>query len=580
MAVERTVAYFRMSEDKQETSIPQQKAWAERAAVQHHLEIVRAFQDEGIAGDEIGRRTGLQGLIDFCEREARAKRPISAVLVWDQDRFSRADSFATAAILGRLMSCGVTRMITNAQAFDFTDDRQRVFYNLSQDLGKRAYSKAISATVSRTRAEKAALGVWTGSVTPFGYVVGPDGHLALGPAEEVATVAWIYRRYLEGVGLKKIAGELAASGRVPRSRKNRTGWTDDLVHRIVSNPAYKGTLCYNVTTAGKYHRLAGGRVVEYHAPRHASDRVKVVKSDPADVISCDNAHPAIVEPEVWEAAQRQLVAKRTRPGGSRKTEIYPLSGLLYCSECGAVMHGITVVRKRPSGRATWKKYMCSRYLHGGKAKCKHNAVLEADVVESMALVLADHFSDDSAVDDVRRQLQARRHARSKESDTGLKRLRKRVEALGESISRASRNLALAHSEADFRRVSTAIDAWEKEREEVSAQMEELQRQADLDEQQTDQVEEALKQLSELSAVLMSAPPEKVAKVARAMIERVELSFEHGSRPSGRITSICTGGVIHLKDNLGVPTAAEFWLRNSASTSRQRRVSRKRRSIGW
>ena len=64
-----------MSEDTQEASIPEQRQWAERAAPQHRVQIVRAFVDEGIAGDEIARRQGLQDLMSFCEDEGKAGRP-------------------------------------------------------------------------------------------------------------------------------------------------------------------------------------------------------------------------------------------------------------------------------------------------------------------------------------------------------------------------------------------------------------------------------------------------------------------------------------------------------------------------
>jgi len=44
----RAVAYYRMSTDRQEASIPEQRAWAERAAPQNRLTLVRACDDPGI----------------------------------------------------------------------------------------------------------------------------------------------------------------------------------------------------------------------------------------------------------------------------------------------------------------------------------------------------------------------------------------------------------------------------------------------------------------------------------------------------------------------------------------------------
>jgi hypothetical protein len=56
----RAVFYGRMSDDKQENSIPEQKAWGQRAAAALGAEIVRSFQDdgEGRRRDKNGRDAG------------------------------------------------------------------------------------------------------------------------------------------------------------------------------------------------------------------------------------------------------------------------------------------------------------------------------------------------------------------------------------------------------------------------------------------------------------------------------------------------------------------------------------------
>jgi hypothetical protein len=207
-------------------------------------------------------------------------------------------------------------------------------------------------------------------------------------------------------------------------------------------------------------------------------------------------------------------------------------------------------------------------------------VLEADVLGRMAEVLSDHFAGDEALARVRARLEARRQRRAGEAARNTSRQRRRLQALAGQIDRATRNLALAHTEADFRRVSAAIDAWEKERAALAAELEEAERRADAEERQDGLVEQALAELAALGEVLGGAPPGEVARVARAMIERVELAFVHQDLPSGRTRSVCTGGTIHLRDDLGVSRTTGFRLRNSANTSRQRRVRPRRRSTGW
>jgi DNA invertase Pin-like site-specific DNA recombinase len=82
------VAYYRMSTTSQEASVPEQRAWAERAARANGVELVKEFQDDGIPGSEIGRRSGLMDLLAYCEARADTA-PVAAVVVWDADRLSR-----------------------------------------------------------------------------------------------------------------------------------------------------------------------------------------------------------------------------------------------------------------------------------------------------------------------------------------------------------------------------------------------------------------------------------------------------------------------------------------------------------
>src|SRR5262249_34443188 len=159
---------------------------------------------------------------------------------------------------------------------------------------------------------------------------------------------------------------------------------------------------------------------------------KVTRSDPADVIAVEGAHPALIDPETFEAVQRKLAARRSGPVGPRRPDVYPLSGLLFCSGCGAPMYGVTVVKSgtaRTGRRLPWKKHPCSRSLRRGKGACRHNAVLEADVLGRMAEVLTDHFAGDEALARVRARLEERRRLRAGEAARGTSRLRRRLQTL-------------------------------------------------------------------------------------------------------------------------------------------------------
>src|SRR5262249_11968398 len=80
-------ACFRMSTVRQEASIDRQRSQVEPYAQKHGYTIVREYVDEGIAGDEIGKRKDFQRML----RDAQAGH-FKAILCDDKDRFGRFDS--------------------------------------------------------------------------------------------------------------------------------------------------------------------------------------------------------------------------------------------------------------------------------------------------------------------------------------------------------------------------------------------------------------------------------------------------------------------------------------------------------
>src|SRR5262245_40167100 len=184
-----------MSTASQQASIPEQKDWAARAVSQHGVEIVAEFQDDAIAGSEVERRPGLSALLAYCEQRATAEEPLAAVVVWDGDRLSRADSIRTAVVLDRLITAGVSKLLTAEGWIDLDSDVDRLMFNLKQDLSRSAYSKSLSKNVTRSALRRAREGRWVCARPPYAYVVGPDGHLAVADPAMAEAVHWIFVTY-------------------------------------------------------------------------------------------------------------------------------------------------------------------------------------------------------------------------------------------------------------------------------------------------------------------------------------------------------------------------------------------------
>src|SRR5262249_12065271 len=139
----KAVGYYRVSTTKQEASIDEQREWARRAAVSHGLDVLREFADEGIPGSETEKRSGLTDLMRFCEDRG----DISAVGVWDMDRFSRANSIKTNALIDRLQDAGVVRFLTAEGWIDLEEEVDLLMHNVKQDFARAAFSKSIAKNV-------------------------------------------------------------------------------------------------------------------------------------------------------------------------------------------------------------------------------------------------------------------------------------------------------------------------------------------------------------------------------------------------------------------------------------------------
>ena len=91
------VAYLRRSTDKQEQSIDDQRAEIGRYAREHGFQVVGEYTDDAISGTSADKRPGFQRMV--ADAPAGGFR---AVIVWNSDRFSRADAAETAALIAAL----------------------------------------------------------------------------------------------------------------------------------------------------------------------------------------------------------------------------------------------------------------------------------------------------------------------------------------------------------------------------------------------------------------------------------------------------------------------------------------------
>ena len=123
----RCVLYLRMSTDRQDCSIAQQREALVAFASKHDHEIVGEYLDDGISGDKTEKRIGFQAMI----RDA-STGDFDRILCFDQDRFGRFDMIEAGSWIMPLRAAGVSLETIAQGAIDWNDFSGRLTYAVAQ----------------------------------------------------------------------------------------------------------------------------------------------------------------------------------------------------------------------------------------------------------------------------------------------------------------------------------------------------------------------------------------------------------------------------------------------------------------
>jgi DNA invertase Pin-like site-specific DNA recombinase len=562
------VAYYRRSTTKQEASIGEQRDWAARAARTHGVNLLAKFEDDGIPGSEIERRRGLAQMLAWC-----AGHDVKAVVCWDADRLSRADSIKTAAVLDTLMQAGVTRILTHEGWIDLEDDVDRLLYNIRQDVGRAAYAKSMSGNITRSARDRALRGLWVAGRPPYGYRIGDDGRLALGDPAFVETVRWIFRQFATtadscGDICRKLI-EMGAPPAPPRRRKDGTfyggRWQRGVINDILACRTYLGELGWNASTRAKYHRVSGNEVRAVKG-RRRDNRQR--RNAPEDWIVVPDAHPAVIDRETFAACEKKLAATRRGCPGCRNTPLpgggdWVLTGILFCGMCGGRMVGITHRVRYKSTVHVYRRYVCKASQRQSAGTCRMNAVRQEAVLDEVAKLIQESFTDPERLALLRAEVEMQAGQEEEDREAERQQRREALERLDQQIAQGNRNLALLPADR-LPAVVEQVRAWEVERSALARESARLDAAAELHADYAKHVEEALEQVRHLEETIHTAPPDAVRNALAGLVERVTLFFDYGPpRKNGCRPAILTSLEVQLREEAAGLLGAE--LRRSAQS---------------
>jgi site-specific DNA recombinase len=283
-------------------------------------------------------------------------------VVWFKgiSRFNR-DTEESLAMLSKFEALNI-RVISYEENYDSINGSPFLFTIYSAAAEEE--SRKTGIRVSLGNKQKAKSGKWANSTPPFGYKIDKKTKkLKLGDTQEVEIIKQIFNWYVnEKIGTFKIAERLNSEKKFTR---NGNRWSRKTITDILKNRAYIGDIIY-----GKKR---------YKYIKKLNDKGKQIKTIPIDEDDwaiCENAHPAIIEREMFFKAQSILSSRNV--GQTFKHVKYPLTGLLKCGKCGEGM----VCQKRSNGKKEYRYYICKTYHKFGRAACSQ-ANINAEKIENL-----------------------------------------------------------------------------------------------------------------------------------------------------------------------------------------------------
>ena len=174
-------------------------------------------------------------------------------------------------------------------------------------------------------------------ISALGFDVDPATKKYVINEDEAKIIRIIFDKYSNGIGYVQILDYLN-----PMGYKTKFGkpFAKNSLNTILKNEKYIGTYTYNK----KVEKDAMGR-------RNAKLKPK------EEWIIIPNGIPAIVDEDVFKEVQIKMQENLKHGGRHKAKEIYLLSGLLFCGECGSRMYGNS--RKCGRNKSLYVSYKCS-----------------------------------------------------------------------------------------------------------------------------------------------------------------------------------------------------------------------------
>lgn len=366
--------YLRLSQEDERqgesVSIDNQRTILRKYAEDKGFEIHDEYIDDGISGTTF-QRPEVQRLLDDAKTGV-----INTIIVKDLSRFGR-NYIEVGQYIDYVFPAFGIRFIAIQDNVD-TENRDSgamemmPIMNVFNEWHAANTSKKIRAVLKANARE----GKYHARKAPYGYVKSDsEKKTPVVDEEAAAVVRRIFEMRASGLSPHKIADILNAEGILNPSRyclekygivgrRDNVGlWSFCGVNSILQNPTYLGHMV----------QQRDGTVSYKNHKRYIKDE--------SEWVIVRNTHEAIITQELWDKV-REVEKSVAQGRKTKKGYTHPLSGFLYCADCGGKMKMNSIVR---NGKVDLN-FNCGNHARLGKSYCFSHFIQAKDLE---AIVLDD-----------------------------------------------------------------------------------------------------------------------------------------------------------------------------------------------
>ena len=383
--------YVRLSRDDERAgeslSIENQKTMLTKYVSEQGWILHDVYVDDGVSGTTF-EREGVQRLLDDAKAGV-----INLIIVKDLSRFGR-NYIQVGQFIDYIFPMFNIRFIALSDNIDTANkDTTAMDMMPITNVFNEWYASNTSKKIRAVHYANAKNGRNNMSHAPFGYLIGNDEKRSLVVDEEPAKIV---RRIFELRAKGMRPGQIAIllndehvitphdykvekfNGKYASAKVFHL-WSSVAVSRILKNPAYIGTLALHRVTTVSYKN---------HKPIYRPEEEWAVT---------ENAHPAIIAKDLWDRV-REAEASVSQGKRTKRGYTHPLSGFLFCADCGGKMKmswGYSNIKKGPK-RIVYD-FNCGNRMRLGKSYCFSHyisafhleTILLADIREKAGAVMRD-----------------------------------------------------------------------------------------------------------------------------------------------------------------------------------------------